>query len=139
MKFFLSGAELSLNSVINHINWPQFKDLVSHMCLSGTIIASWCLTQVVTGSSTFNVKLFCQWIQQIQWKHLGKTPLGWHYRKCLCKLQSKIGRKLLQEFNIFLFFFIKPGKCSLNYKFLVSLLLQCLFEETPGKATNKSI
>ena len=42
--FFLNGAELSLNSVfwINRwsMNWAQFKDPDSHMCLSGTVVAS---------------------------------------------------------------------------------------------------
>ena len=47
MEFFLNGAELSLNSanstnsrnLINHwsINWAQFKDPVSHICLAGKI------------------------------------------------------------------------------------------------------
>ena len=45
IEFFLNGAELSLNSVIsgnliNHssMNWAQFKDPVSHMCLAGTVV-----------------------------------------------------------------------------------------------------
>ena len=40
------------------MNWAQFKDLVSHVCLAGTVIASWFLTQEVTGSSLFNDKYF---------------------------------------------------------------------------------
>ena len=43
-SFFLNGAELSLNSVnsgnlMNHrsMNWAQFKDPVSHMCLAGAV------------------------------------------------------------------------------------------------------
>ena len=48
-----------LNSVnlINHcsMNWVQFKDPVSHMCLAGTVVASWSLMQEVTGSSPFTV------------------------------------------------------------------------------------
>ena len=31
------------------MNWPQFKDPVSHMCLAGTMVASWSLTQEVAG------------------------------------------------------------------------------------------
>ena len=27
------------------MNWAQFKDLVSHMCLAGAVLASWSLTQ----------------------------------------------------------------------------------------------
>ena len=61
--FFLNGAELSLNSVnsgnlINHcsMNWVQYKDLVSHMCLVGAIVAALSLTQEVAGLSSFNDK-----------------------------------------------------------------------------------
>ena len=59
MEFFLNRAELSLDSekLINHpsMNWAQFKDPVSHMCLAGTVVACWSLTQEVAGSSPFNV------------------------------------------------------------------------------------
>ena len=65
MEFFLNIAELSLNSVnsgnlINHssMNWAQLKDPVSHMCLACTMVASWCLTQEVAGSSPFTDKCF---------------------------------------------------------------------------------
>ena len=40
------------------MNWAQFKDPVSHMCFAGTVVASWPLTQEVTGSSPFNDKYF---------------------------------------------------------------------------------
>ena len=66
LEFFLNGAEHSLNSVnsansvnlINNsrMNWAQFKDLVCHLCLAGTVVASWSLTQEVAGLSPFTVK-----------------------------------------------------------------------------------
>ena len=31
------------------MNWAQFKDPVSQMCLAGAVVASWYLTQEVTG------------------------------------------------------------------------------------------
>ena len=37
------------------MNWAQFKDNVSYMCLSGTVVACWSLTQEATGSSPFTV------------------------------------------------------------------------------------
>ena len=37
------------------MNWSQFKDSVSHMCLAGAVVASWSLTQEVAGSSPFTV------------------------------------------------------------------------------------
>ena len=38
------------------MNWCQFKDPISHMCLVGAVVASWSLTQELTGSSPFNDK-----------------------------------------------------------------------------------
>ena len=35
------------------MNWAQFKDRVSHICLAGTVIASLSLAQEVAGSSPF--------------------------------------------------------------------------------------
>ena len=34
------------------MNWAQFKDLVSHMCLAGTAVACWFVTQEVAGTNT---------------------------------------------------------------------------------------
>ena len=39
------------------MNWAQFKDPVSHMCLADTLVASWSLTQEVTGSSLLLLSL----------------------------------------------------------------------------------
>ena len=41
------------------MNWAQFKDPVSYMCLAGAVVASWSLTQEVTGSSPLNDIEFC--------------------------------------------------------------------------------
>ena len=35
------------------MNWAQFKDPVSHMCLAGTVVVSWSLTQEFPGLSPF--------------------------------------------------------------------------------------
>ena len=37
------------------MNWGQFKDPASYMCLVGTVVASWSLTQEVTGSNPITV------------------------------------------------------------------------------------
>ena len=37
------------------MNWVQFKDPVSHMCLAGTVEATWSVTQDVTGLSPFTI------------------------------------------------------------------------------------
>ena len=43
----------SVNSgnLIKHssMNWAEFKDPLSHVCLAGTVVASWSLTQEVAG------------------------------------------------------------------------------------------
>ena len=56
-EFFLDAAELWLNSVISVIsgslinqwsmNWAQFQDPVSHICLADPEVANWSLTQEV--------------------------------------------------------------------------------------------
>ena len=37
------------------MNWSQFKDSASHMCLAGTVVAPWFLTQE---GQVFNDKYF---------------------------------------------------------------------------------
>ena len=37
------------------MNWAQVKDPFSHMCLPGTVVASWSLIQEVAGLSPFSV------------------------------------------------------------------------------------
>ena len=40
------------------MNWSQFKDPVSYMCLAGAVVASWSPTQEVAGSNPFPVIKF---------------------------------------------------------------------------------
>ena len=62
------------------INWAQFKDPVSHMCLAGAVVACWPLAQEVAGWQGFEcfywMTYFCHQIHWIQWKHLGKTQIA---------------------------------------------------------------
>ena len=37
------------------MNWVQFKDSVSDMCLAGIVVAYWSLTHEAAGFSTFTV------------------------------------------------------------------------------------
>ena len=51
MEFFLDGAELSLNSV-NSENLKLTEAWIGpvyHMCLAGTMVASWSLTHEMSG------------------------------------------------------------------------------------------
>ena len=66
MEFFLNRMELSVNSgnLVNHwsMNWGQFKDPLSYMCLSDTEVACCPLTIEVADWNTvalFN-KSFCK-------------------------------------------------------------------------------
>ena len=35
------------------MNWSQFKNPVTHVCLAGTVVAPWSLTQELAGSNPF--------------------------------------------------------------------------------------
>ena len=54
------------------MNWAQFKDPVSHICLAGAVVASWSLTLEITGSNPFSGKYFFtefrEYIENIQRK-----------------------------------------------------------------------
>ena len=41
------------------MNWAQFKDPVSRMCLAGTVVASRSLTQEVVGGEGGRFEPFC--------------------------------------------------------------------------------
>ena len=47
-------------NLINNISMKcgKFKDPVSHMCLAGTMVASWSLTQEVAGLNSFTAMTF---------------------------------------------------------------------------------
>ena len=107
LEFSLNGVELSLNSVNsgksenlrNHwsMNWVQCKDLLCYLWLCGLVVSFLSLTQEILGSSPtllifLFLKIFCHWIQRIQWKHLEKTPLNGSHVQTMdknIKLQSK--------------------------------------------------
>ena len=40
------------------MNWAQFKDPIFHMCLAGSMVASWSLTLEAAGSNPFSDKYF---------------------------------------------------------------------------------
>ena len=78
-----NGNSANSSNLINHwrIDWGQLKDPVSHMCLSGVMVALQSLTQEVASSNHYTVmtNIFNHWIQQIQWKHLAKLAYKtWH-------------------------------------------------------------
>ena len=54
------------------MNWAQFKDSVSHMCLADTVVASMFLTQEVAGLNPFTAMTN---IFVAEFRHLGKTPM----------------------------------------------------------------
>ena len=68
------------------MNWAQFKDLASHMCLAGAVVASWSLIQGVASLSPFTIrKRSCgkvmfsrECIKNILSTERECTPLGRH-------------------------------------------------------------
>ena len=56
-------------NLINHwsMNWSRYKDPVSHMCLAGTVVASWFSTQETAGLNPFTImSYFCDWIHSLR-------------------------------------------------------------------------
>ena len=84
LEFFLNRAELSLSSANSgNLKIPEawfglnLKVLSLHV-FAGAVVASWSLTQVVAGSSSFTVmtNIFVTEFSSVNSvKHLGKTPL----------------------------------------------------------------
>ena len=86
------------------MNWAQFKDPVSHMCLAGTVVVSWSLTQEVAGlkesslvkffSPKFRLKLFINYRPQTKFGakviclQVCVCPRGWCLLKGGCLLQG---------------------------------------------------
>ena len=63
------------------MNWIQFKDPVSSVCLAGTVVVYWSLTQEMASSSPFTVitnifvtEFVLNLLNSV--KHLGKTNLS---------------------------------------------------------------
>ena len=72
-----------------NMNWSQFKDPVSHMCLAGVAVVFWSLTQKIALSSHFSVmtNLFVtEFAENIQ----GKL-------KCLCLFRTLGGLRRLDS------------------------------------------
>ena len=62
------------------MNWAQFEDSVSHMCLPGAVVACWTLTQEVAGVRVLllnDIFLSLNSLNSVtkNYKHLGKTLL----------------------------------------------------------------
>ena len=60
------------------MNWNQFKEPVSNMCLSGTVVASCSLTQEVAGSNPLTVitNIFVTEITGFSDKEIIETPIA---------------------------------------------------------------
>ena len=67
------------------MNWAQFKDPVSHMCLADAVLVHWSLTQEVSGSSPFYGKYF------LLLNSLNSVITFWKNSIvfCLCEIKSK--------------------------------------------------
>ena len=56
IRTFIEFSKFRKSDNCGSMNWSQFKDPISHMCLAGAVVASWSLTQEVAGLSPFNDK-----------------------------------------------------------------------------------
>ena len=62
------------------MNWAQFKDPISHMCLAGAVVTCWSLTQEVAAWQVRVLLMsyfFVTELAEFSEKHLGITPLCW--------------------------------------------------------------
>ena len=80
----------SMNSgnLLNHwsINWSQFKDPVSHMCLAGAVLASWPLTQEVAGSNHVTVMKNICLLNSLNSKKYIYRKFNWMNWGCDCNI-----------------------------------------------------
>ena len=130
--------------ITGSMNWVQYKDLLSCLCLCGTAVSSLSFTQEIMGSnpaiSLFDYNFFCHWVQRTQWNHLVKTPMSeiehlkrpnihgltfysiimkyrwnsWNY--CTLKLSAK---KLFNQYK-------RP---SLNYLFFMMIIFKTVTQK----------
>ena len=100
----------------------QFQDPVSHMCLAGSVVASWAVTWG-GGFEPFYCedKYFSHWIQQIHWKHLGKTQIS-----MISIIPSSIQRYLLKLHKLW-----KRG-CTDQFVQTLSVLIPYNFRNDQG-------
>ena len=81
IEFFLNGQNFHMFQWIQRITeaWirVKFKDLVSNMCLAGSVVAWWCLTQKMASLSPFTVMTYIsvsEFVNSV--KHLGKPSIN---------------------------------------------------------------
>ena len=97
-----NGNSVNSGNLINHwsMNWVQFKDPLSHMCLAGTVVSSWSLTQEMTGSNAFTVMSnilvtelseFNESFRENSNKYVNLFAHNLNRRGCFCRLYSVIG------------------------------------------------
>ena len=102
------SVELPVNSahsgnLTNHwcMNWTQFKDPVSHICLAGAVVASWSLTQEVASSSPSNDKYFL-WQNSLNSVRKKIVHLGLYTKLTLTTFHFPYGRwEEIPNFNFF--------------------------------------
>ena len=83
------------------MNWDQFKDTVSHMCLTDTVIVSWSLTEEVAGSNNLfkqvSIPVGCiptvpqqvtEWPTRMSSDRVGMTNCGQNDRRLMKTLPS---------------------------------------------------
>ena len=65
------------------MNWGQFKDPVSHLCVAGAVVPSWSLTLVAAGSNLFDDKFNENIWRKLKLPHRRNYPWIWEVFYCL--------------------------------------------------------
>ena len=129
-------------NLMNHwsMNWAQFKDPISHMCLAGAVVASWSLTQELAGSNPFSVmtnnslnllKTFRKYF------NVGLLTVYWKWSLIIADVVfSRYDNRLLDFITSFTKviyamhdkrLFTKSSKCSIIIFYCVTKPTQCIF------------
>ena len=81
------------------MNWAEFEDPVSHVCLSGTMVASWSLIQEVAGLSPFTVMTNIFVTESAEFREtLRKNPLAVNFFQT-CSEKESGSEKIIQIIN----------------------------------------
>ena len=75
------------------MNWAQFKDHISHMCLTGAVVASWSLIQEMAGLSPYTVMTNIFVTEFSKFSETLEKNCNEHHL-VICSMCSKFGRDI---------------------------------------------
>ena len=87
------------------MNWGQFKDPVSHMCIASTVVVCWSLTQEVVGLGPFIV-ITNFFVTEFEFsERFRKNSILWLAQSSRHQTGSQVGPGSILTFMLNIFFF----------------------------------